>query len=337
MRHWSFDEAVGRLGLPTVDLDLGVARGAPLVVVDDAGDLTRDRALDALHRLPAVSVLVTADPAPDAGVAAAFDTVTDGTDLDPLIATVTSAPQAALTLCQVLRLHDRLLIPPTDPAAVHTGLVAESLAYAGLQAGAEHRRWLDGQGRRVRRPDPSPPVLIDEDTDGVVLTLNRPRLRNALSAELRDALVDALRALAVPDDHRPVRLDAVGPSFGIGGDLAEFGTVADPATAHQIRLAANVAPWLVALGDRLTVRIHGPCIGAGIELAAFAPRVEARPGTTARLPELTMGLIPGAGGTVSLHRRLGRHRTARIVLTAATLDTDAALDLGLIDTVIEPG
>lgn len=335
MHHWSFDEAVGRLSLPTVDLDLGAARGVPLVVVEDAGDLARHPALDVLHRLPVVSVLVTPDRAPDPAVAAAFDTITDGTDLDTLAATVTSAPQAALTLCQVLRLHDRLLAPPTDRVAVHAGLVAESLAYASLQAGAEHRRWLDGQGRRVRRPDSTPAVLIDEDVDGVRLTLNRPRLRNALSAELRDALVDALRSLVVADDHRPVRLDAIGPSFGIGGDLAEFGTVTDPATAHQIRTTANVAPWLVALGDRLTVRIHGPCIGAGIELAAFASRVEARPGTTARLPELTMGLIPGAGGTVSLHRRLGRHPTARIVLTAATVDTDAALDLGLIDTVTD--
>ncbi|HLT69358.1 MAG TPA: enoyl-CoA hydratase/isomerase family protein, partial [Acidimicrobiales bacterium] len=72
---------------------------------------------------------------------------------------------------------------------------------------------------------------------------------------------------------------------------------------------------------------------AGVEVAAFAGRVVAAPDATFRLPELGMGLIPGAGGTVSLTRRIGRQATARLVLTGETVDAVTALALGLVDEV----
>ena len=79
--------------------------------------------------------------------------------------------------------------------------------------------------------------------------------------------------------------------------------------------------------------LHGACIGAGIELAAFAGRVEARDGTVIRLPELAMGLVPGAGGTVSLPRRIGRWRTTYLVLSGVPLDPSTALAWGLVDAL----
>ena len=72
-------------------------------------------------------------------------------------------------------------------------------------------------------------------------------------------------------------------------------------------------------------------MGAGIEIAAFASRIVAGPDTTIRLPEVGMGLIPGAGGTASIPRRIGRHRTAYLALTDVSIDAGTAAAWGLVD------
>ncbi|MEC8919542.1 MAG: enoyl-CoA hydratase/isomerase family protein, partial [Actinomycetota bacterium] len=75
-------------------------------------------------------------------------------------------------------------------------------------------------------------------------------------------------------------------------------------------------------------------VGAGTELAAFAGHLEATGSATFSLPEVSMGLIPGAGGTVSVPRRIGRQRTARMCLTGTTIDAQTALAWGLVDEVV---
>jgi enoyl-CoA hydratase/carnithine racemase len=87
------------------------------------------------------------------------------------------------------------------------------------------------------------------------------------------------------------------------------------------------------LADRTTCKLQGACIGAGIELPAFAGRIEARADAFFELPEVGMGLIPGAGGTVSIPRRIGRLRTARMALGGERLSADIALKWGLIDAI----
>jgi enoyl-CoA hydratase/carnithine racemase len=162
------------------------------------------------------------------------------------------------------------------------------------------------------------------------ITLHRPERRNAYGRDVRDALVEALR-IAVLDRDVAVVLAGAGPSFCSGGDLDEFGTTPDPVTAHLVRTRAGAGLPLHHLAERLEVRVHGSCVGAGIELPAFAGHIAAHPDTTFRLPEVGMGLIPGAGGTVSIPRRIGRWRALHMALTGETIDTDTALDWGLID------
>jgi enoyl-CoA hydratase/carnithine racemase len=82
--------------------------------------------------------------------------------------------------------------------------------------------------------------------------------------------------------------------------------------------------------------VHGSCIGAGMELPAFAHHVEADPGAAFSLPEVAMGLIPGAGGTVSITRRIGRQRTAWLALTRQPIDAPTALRWGLVDRLADP-
>ena len=128
-----------------------------------------------------------------------------------------------------------------------------------------------------------------------------------------------------------VVLRGSGDDFCAGGDLAEFGSSADPATAHGVRSTRNVAALLDACSARVRVEVQGACVGAGIELPAFASKVSARRDAFFQLPEVSMGLVPGAGGTVSIPRRIGRQRTALMALTGMRVDAATARDWGLVD------
>jgi hypothetical protein len=312
------DEAAALVAAPAAQRDVSALRDRPLVAVDlRAGDGGAD--LRALTRLPAVVVGIGPPHA-------ACDVAVDDEDALAVVDdAVRRNPQAAVTLAQLLR-----LVPQLDP---HAGLVAESLAYATLQGGPEFAAWLSTRGTRVRKPEAEPPVLVSRNGDRLAVELNRPRLHNLFNAAMRDALAEALAIASVDDSVRVVELSGRGPSFCAGGDLAEFGTVSDPATAHLIRSTANVAPLFVELADRMHVRVHGAAVGAGCELAAFAGTVEATADAVFRLPEVSMGLVPGAGGTVSVTRRVGRHRAAWLMLTGAPLDAPTAHTWGLVDTL----
>lgn len=251
------------------------------------------------------------------------------TDLSAAVAaladSVTASPRAAVTAVGLLRLTTAVEVPDA--------LVAESLAYSTLLAGPEFARW---RAARPQRPSPpaAEPVLLSRSGDTVRLVLNRPERHNAFSREVRDALVDALD-LALLDASLGVELSGNGPSFCSGGDLDEFGTAPDPATAHLVRVTRSAGLAVHRCADRVRVRLHGACIGAGVEVPAFAGRVEARPDAWFQLPELRMGLVPGAGGTASLPRRIGRWRTAWLVLSGRPLDLGTALGWGLVDARVD--
>ncbi len=166
------------------------------------------------------------------------------------------------------------------------------------------------------------------------ITLNRPEVRNAYNAATRDALLEALTIAASDASVTHIVINGTGAAFCSGGDLDEFGSLADPATAHLLRLARSVARTMHQLREHTTVYVHGACIGAGIELPAFAGRVVARDDASFQLPEVSMGLVPGAGGTVSISRRIGRHRTAWMAITGARIEAATALDWGLVDDVV---
>jgi enoyl-CoA hydratase/carnithine racemase len=249
-------------------------------------------------------------------------------DARSVMAAVQANPQAAVTLALVLRASLTLAVP--------AGLAAESAAYSMLQAGVEFARWR--LGASPASPEGSPtrsgaPVLMERAGDWLHVTLNRPGRHNAVDAAVQEGLVEALLVACADPSIERVLFDGAGPSFCSGGDLAEFGTLPDPATAHLVRLTRSPARLLAALGSRLEVRVHGACIGAGIEMAAFAGRVVAAPDTLISLPEVAFGLIPGAGGTVSLPRRIGRHRTAELALGGSPIDAATAQRWGLVDAV----
>jgi enoyl-CoA hydratase/carnithine racemase len=225
-----------------------------------------------------------------------------------------------------------LLLDATEGIDVEQALIMESATYSVLQAGPEHQAWL---ASRVRREldDEEDVVLTAREGATLRLTLNRPHRRNAFNAAMREELLDGLEVAMVDTAIERIVIDGAGPNFCSGGDLDEFGTLADPASAHLLRVSRNVGRAIHHLRERVTVIVHGACIGAGVELPAFAGRVVARPDATFVLPEIGMGLVPGAGGTVSIPRRIGRERFTRMARTGEAIDASTALDWGLIDEI----
>jgi enoyl-CoA hydratase/carnithine racemase len=98
-------------------------------------------------------------------------------------------------------------------------------------------------------------------------------------------------------------------------------------------MTRSAAQLLHRLRDRVVCEVHGACIGAGIELPAFAGRIVAAPDSHFVLPEVGMGLVPGAGGTVSITKRIGRLRTAAMALSGQRVDAPTALAWGLVDAI----
>jgi hypothetical protein len=234
-------------------------------------------------------------------------------------------PRASVALAGLLRI--------TAAAPVREGLAAESAVYSMLLAGSEFSAWLAARIRRDPLQTPAPAVLLDRHGSTLDVTINRPERHNAFDRHVRDGLVEAFDLVLADPSISRVDFTGAGPSFCSGGDLDEFGTNADVSTAHLIRLDRSVAVRLDACQERVVARLHGACVGAGIEIPSFAGRVVARDDTWCQLPEIAMGLVPGAGGTVGITRRIGRWRTAYMALLGLRIDLATALSWGLIDAV----
>ena len=261
----------------------------------------------------------TGGPGPDHA-----DAVVAPDDLDAIITRIDRVPQAACALAVLLRSQPE--------RTIEAGLAAESAVYSTLQAGPEFATWRAATSHDTVIDD-EPTVSIERVGNELTVTLDRPHRHNAITARLRDDLTAALRIPLADDSITRVVLRGAGPSFCTGGDLAEFGSRPDPATAHMTRLARSPARLVHLLADRTVARLHGFAMGGGIETAAFAGHVVAHRDTRIALPELELGLIPGAGGTMSLTRRMGRQRTALLAFGGETIDAATALSWGLVDAI----
>jgi len=328
--------ALAAAGSSLEDLS-ALVRPEPLVVRWGSGDAGRPVPPGLLSRVPTLTVLVGPAGEVPVEVADQFDVcitgdpepprpwVNDAHGTDRVGEAVGAQPLACLALATLLRFVGRL-----DP---WSGLAAESAVYAALLGSAPFREWRAAHPARPIPADPAPPVRIARHGDRLTITLDRPERHNAVDTTMRDALVEALQVLDADSTLSSATLRGTGPSFSSGGDLDEFGTVGDPATAHAVRLTRHPGWWVHTCRDRLTVQLHGACIGAGIELAAFADRVVADPAAFMALPEVSMGLVPGAGGTVSVTARVGRQRCAWLAVTGARIDAGTAHRWGLVDEI----
>lgn len=226
------------------------------------------------------------------------------------------------------------VLETTAELSVRQALMVEAFAYSTLLAGPDFASWRAQTERRRAADTEHDPVRVERADDQLRVVLDRPARHNAFGHVMRDSLVDALEMVRLDSSIRAVELVGSGPSFCSGGDLDEFGTTPDVVTAYLVRMERHPGLLVHELRDRVRPLLHGACIGAGMEIPAFASHVRASRDAWFQLPELRMGLIPGAGGTVSIPRRIGSERTAWLALSGERIDASTALAWGLVDELV---
>jgi enoyl-CoA hydratase/carnithine racemase len=179
-------------------------------------------------------------------------------------------------------------------------------------------------------------ILIERPAPQLGLVrIHRPEKRNALSVALRKELVAALQSLDDDDQVRAIVLTGGDKIFAAGADLTE---IAD-ASAVDMMLRATGRLWsaITRLDKPMVAAVRGVAFGGGFELALHADLIVAGEGARFGLPEIKVGLMPGAGGTQRLLRLLGRQRTLMLLLTGDAISAHEALALGVINRVVADG
>jgi 3-hydroxyacyl-CoA dehydrogenase len=162
--------------------------------------------------------------------------------------------------------------------------------------------------------------------DGIgILTINNPPV-NTINAAVRDELFDALEKIGKPS---ALVLRCEGSTFFSGADIGEF---SGPPQEEEYRRLFNA---LENLPFPVVAAMHGTVMGGGVEIALACHYRVAAPGTRFGLPEVTLGIIPGAGGTQRLPRLIGIENTLELVLSARPVDAAKAVELGFLDQVTQ--
>jgi enoyl-CoA hydratase/carnithine racemase len=182
----------------------------------------------------------------------------------------------------------------------------------------------------VRRPDEAPHVAE--------LVLDRPEALNAVSTAQAEAIAGATAELAADRGVRAVVLSsAVAKAFCVGADLKERNALTDDELHRQRPIARSAYIGVLELPVPVIAAVHGYALGGGCELALACDIVVADETAVFGLPEVSVGVIPGGGGTQLLARRIGWGRAADLVFTARRVDAEEAYRLGLADRLVPTG
>jgi enoyl-CoA hydratase/carnithine racemase len=179
--------------------------------------------------------------------------------------------------------------------------------------------------------------LVESSRDGYValLRLNRPEARNALSPEVMAQLAGELERLDPDPEVRCVVIAGSEKVFAAGADIK---AMSERSFAEALRHpAASFWRRLVAIKTPMIAAVSGYALGGGCELALACDMIVAAEGAQFGQPEINLGIIPGGGGTQRLARVLGKQRTMQLVLTGERFDAATALELGLVNKVVEGG
>lgn len=179
-------------------------------------------------------------------------------------------------------------------------------------------------------PTSNLPLAVTVTQEGAVLVvvINNPPV-NALSHSVRVGLLDAIEEAEARPDVKAVVLIGRGRAFIAGADLREFGI---PPRAPSLPEVCN---RLEASKKIVIAAIHGHSLGGGLEVALAAHYRVVLPSAKLGLPEVTMGLLPGAGGTQRAPRLMGAKAAAELMLSAKHLSAEAALRAGLVDKLVD--
>ena len=183
------------------------------------------------------------------------------------------------------------------------------------------------------------PIITSRPADGIAeITLNRPEAMNSISSAMAAELTRACAELVAAPEVRVVVFGAAGErAFCAGADLKERAGMTDADIMRQRPVIRAVFGALLALPQPAIAAVHGFALGGGCELALSCDLVVADETATFGLPEVTVGLVPGGGGTQLALRRLGPGRAADLVLTGRKVGIEEAMRLGLVDRRVPAG
>jgi enoyl-CoA hydratase/carnithine racemase len=169
------------------------------------------------------------------------------------------------------------------------------------------------------------------------IVLDRPEAMNALNTAMAARLARVCADLAADREVRAVVLAAAGRAFCVGADLKERAAMSDADLMAQRPVFRAAFGAVLALPQPLIAAVHGYALGGGCELALSCDLVVADETAEFGLPEVTVGLVPGSGGTQLALRRLGPGRAADLILTGRRIDAAEAERLGLADRRVPAG
>ena len=173
------------------------------------------------------------------------------------------------------------------------------------------------------------------DATIAVVILCRPEAVNAFNVRMRDELSEALSAVRDDDEVRGLLIVGDGErGFCAGADLTEFGTAPSQAVARYVRWARDLWTALAELPKPTMAAVHGYCFGSGLEIAALCDLRIASQDAVFALPEVSLGLIPAAGGTQSLPRIVGLPRAIELALTGRRMTSGEAVRAGFVDWLV---
>jgi enoyl-CoA hydratase/carnithine racemase len=178
-------------------------------------------------------------------------------------------------------------------------------------------------------------IIYEKEANIARITLNRPRALNAYSIKMRDELFEVLGAINDDPEIRVVLLKGAGEkAFCAGADLSEFLTAPPPVFARRARFDRDIWGRFLSIDRPFIAALHGYVLGSGIEMSLCCDirlcSADARFG----LPEVTLGIIPAAGGSQTLPRMIGSSSALDILLTGRWLGADEALRLKLVNRVL---
>jgi len=190
------------------------------------------------------------------------------------------------------------------------------------------------EGARVRVELPAFDAASGEPRPGVgLVTIDRPAVLNALDRRTIEELVAALASLDADPDCRCIVITGAGERAFVAG--ADIGEMAEQ-TAASMRAGGPFAQWdrIAAIATPMVAAVRGYALGGGCELALACDLVVAADDATFGQPEITLGIMPGLGGTQRLARTIGRARTMELVLTGRRLPAAEAYQMGLVSQLV---
>ncbi|MFI7415693.1 enoyl-CoA hydratase/isomerase family protein [Streptomyces sp. NPDC049627] len=170
------------------------------------------------------------------------------------------------------------------------------------------------------------------------LALDRPKAMNAVSTEMARSIAGACAALGEDKSVRVVVLTSTHErAFCVGADLKERNSFSDADLVRQRPVARGAYTGVLELPVPTIAAVHGFALGGGFELALSCDVIVADRTAVVGLPEVSVGVIPGGGGTQLLPRRVGAARAAELIFTARRVEAAEARELGLVDVLVEEG